>query len=757
MENDKQDWGKAYRQLADLITTKVPEIKHVDLYHEQEQLIDEKGEWIPFPFPAVFLEFNFNATDMAEGRQLLNVDIAVRLAVETLDDTHKGSIGRERALKFIDLLRKLHEALHMSEGDDFGPMTRTGMAKHAAPPYMVFYSQTYATTILDYGGTRNYDEVEDLPLKIEPRGGPGGLSEDFVLVRNTDDSYSVEVPNGTIHTLSDVNHIDSDGNVAPRPAMTPFVATRCIVPEPGTVRNSDASYNDTVEPGGELVLADVDHVDSDGNVAPRPAMTPFVATRCPAPQAARALDADGATVLTIPSGETLPLPPIMLPYRRKSDGAGQFDLVRDALFTGTQLFPRNLTLPRMVVTRSDGTTPVAYADVIDPVAVMPKQPVKNSLGHTVSEHEVGLNGSATDGLLITTTGGVPVLNVPSGEMVSLPQSKIKYTTAAGSTAETTPSNTGLSGAHLEPAYTVPRITIYAADGVTPIAYRDITNPNYTTPANQAPVMRQFTTAGTWTEPTDPRYQGAWWVLVAGGGGGAAGRNSTNTRNAGGSGGGGCVVTVWVPKGSGPLNYLPGAGGIGGVGTLVAGAAGGDTTLGGYVAKGGSGGVSATSTPANTGLASGCLPAYGPFSWQGGARIVGSATTGGSGLNGMNGTNAAPAGGAGGGWSLAGGATTGGAGGGVYYGGVLVAGPAGGAINSAGPNGANNAALIEIMGLLATIGIGTAGAGGGAGGKGGDGGLYGAGGGGGGSQNDTTLGNLNGGNGAQGCLVCLEVY
>lgn len=234
MHNEKQDWGKAYQQIAELITQKVPEIQHVDLYHGQEQLIDDDGNWIPFKCPAVFLEFTFTPEDIGERRQLLNAEITVRLAYETLSDSNKGSMGQERALKFIALMRKINEALHCAEGDDFGPMSRTGQNKHEAPPYMIMWSQTYSTVILDYSATQRYGELEDVPLEIEQGGGPAPAPSDLVVVRNSDGTYSVELDPGELHVLPNVTHTNSDGLPVTLPAMTPFVATACPTsPPPG--------------------------------------------------------------------------------------------------------------------------------------------------------------------------------------------------------------------------------------------------------------------------------------------------------------------------------------------------------------------------------------------------------------------------------------------------------------------------------------------------------------------------------------------
>lgn len=167
MDNDKQNWGEAYKELATLITTKVPAIKHVDLYYGQEQMVDSDGNWIPFPAPAVFLEFNaLDVKDVGNRVQHITMEVGVYLCYETTDDTHRGSIGQARALAFVGLLRDLHAALHCADGQHFSPLSRTGINRVDAPPVWMFYRQAYTTVIVDYGGTLNYQEEDTPPLEL---------------------------------------------------------------------------------------------------------------------------------------------------------------------------------------------------------------------------------------------------------------------------------------------------------------------------------------------------------------------------------------------------------------------------------------------------------------------------------------------------------------------------------------------------------------------------------------------------------------
>lgn len=224
-----QDWGEAYKDLCALLRTKVPELKHIDLYYGQEQMIDADGNWLPFKSPAVFIQFQAAAVnDLGDLAQELMMDITFYLYVETVQDTNDTSAGQERALQFIGLMRKLHQALHNASGDHYSPLSRVGLNKVDAPPYVQMYGQVYRCVMIDNSASRQWpmpDAGVGLPLEVDPFP-VGGPTSELVLVRNSDDSYHVELAFGTVlHVLPDVTHTDSDGSPRVLPGMTPMVCT----------------------------------------------------------------------------------------------------------------------------------------------------------------------------------------------------------------------------------------------------------------------------------------------------------------------------------------------------------------------------------------------------------------------------------------------------------------------------------------------------------------------------------------------------
>jgi hypothetical protein len=291
------------------------------------------------------------------------------------------------------------------------------------------------------------------------------------------------------------------------------------------------------------------------------------------------------------------------------------------------------------------------------------------------------------------------------------------------------------------------------------------------PVAPANVLREYTTGGSWSKPTDASFQGVWvFAAGAGGSGGAGNLVSSNTAIAGGAGGGGgSIVRRWIPAASllTTETYAIGAGAAG-VATGNGGT-GGATLFGLHAeAKGGSGGADGTTATSTAGGAGGNallnVPIASGTSISGGVGGIGRQTGATTGTAGM--TTTAGAGGGGGGGRTTTVVGNGNQGGGCYNNGSLTAGGAGGIANGGnGTAGANDIYLDPFLGLVtSTIGIGTSG-GGGAGntgasavaGSGAAGGRA-AGGGGGGSQSNGAGGTRGAsGAGGDGFLLVYEVF
>ena len=354
-----QDWGEAYKELCVLIKEKVPEVKHIDLYYGQDQFVEQDGNWNPFPCPAVLLSFKAaQVRDLGDNTQELHMDITMYLYLETVQDTHHGSAGQRRAMEFVGLMRKLHTNMHGVSGEHFSPLSRVDMAQKAdAPPYAYVFGQTYRCVLLDNSTSKQYNfrDPGTLGLEITPHDAPPAPVGRLVVVRNTDNSYSVAVEAPTEHLLPDVTHTDSNGLPAVRPAMTPFVATTCPVPPP-----------------------------------------------------AQLVDSEGSLIMLIPPGAVAPVPPGGL-YFEDASGILQPITGVPLVLVGDQLFLQ-WSPSRFRVLKSNGSTLYAARDVLSPSVIVPKMPVRNSLNTQISEHEVGDPGIAGDSMITrpdASTFGLP--------------------------------------------------------------------------------------------------------------------------------------------------------------------------------------------------------------------------------------------------------------------------------------------------------------------------------------------------------------
>lgn len=103
------------------------------------------------------------------------------------------------------------------------------------------------------------------------------VTEGFGSVTNSDATYNATVNVSETLVLPDITHTDTDGTPTTLPAQTPMVCTPAVC-SGADVTNSDNTYSAHINDGDTLVLSDVPNVDSTGDTVMTPAMTPFVAT-----------------------------------------------------------------------------------------------------------------------------------------------------------------------------------------------------------------------------------------------------------------------------------------------------------------------------------------------------------------------------------------------------------------------------------------------------------------------------------------------
>ena len=121
-----QNWTELYKELAAKITGQLPEVRWVDLWHNQINFLEDEH---PFPTPAVFLSFRSrNIEDLGFKVQKVQLQVDCFLYYETFLDTFEGAYNKDGALQFIETLDHLHALLHGTEGKQYYSMRRTAFA-----------------------------------------------------------------------------------------------------------------------------------------------------------------------------------------------------------------------------------------------------------------------------------------------------------------------------------------------------------------------------------------------------------------------------------------------------------------------------------------------------------------------------------------------------------------------------------------------------------------------------------------------------
>ena len=118
-------WKDLYKEIAELITKNCPDVKWVDLWHNQISFMEEEH---PFDTPAVFLDFRIlDVIGLGGHQQQLEAQVGMYVFYETFLDTFDNAYNQDDALDFLELLTALQEHFHGSSGTHYSEMSRTGL------------------------------------------------------------------------------------------------------------------------------------------------------------------------------------------------------------------------------------------------------------------------------------------------------------------------------------------------------------------------------------------------------------------------------------------------------------------------------------------------------------------------------------------------------------------------------------------------------------------------------------------------------
>lgn len=152
-----QNFQSLYKELADILTDGIPEIRWVDLWNSQVYNLEDEH---PFPTPAVFLAFRTNQTaDVGNKVQQVRMQVDVFVFYETFLDTFKDAYNQQDALAFLDIMDKINALLHASSGENYSSMRRIAFSPVDTGGSGNLWSITYETELMDYSAIKNYQDI----------------------------------------------------------------------------------------------------------------------------------------------------------------------------------------------------------------------------------------------------------------------------------------------------------------------------------------------------------------------------------------------------------------------------------------------------------------------------------------------------------------------------------------------------------------------------------------------------------------------
>lgn len=144
----------------------LPEIKHVDLWHDQ---VDYLSEEHPFPTPAVFFGFTtLNVSDNGELMQTTDLQVDIYVFYETFADTYNGAKLQGEALEFLDLLLMIGLMFHGRTGEHFHQMRRSGTFRQESGGSGNLYRMQFQTNVSEFSALNlhNHIMVEDRDMEL---------------------------------------------------------------------------------------------------------------------------------------------------------------------------------------------------------------------------------------------------------------------------------------------------------------------------------------------------------------------------------------------------------------------------------------------------------------------------------------------------------------------------------------------------------------------------------------------------------------
>jgi hypothetical protein len=143
--------GTFYETIMHRITSKMPDVKHFDMYFGQD-LPDEEGKVQPFIRPAVFFEYNpIEWVSLGNKKQAADITFKLRLFADVIQEIAKNQTPAIRNLghKHLIMLDNMHYHMQGFSGDGFNSISRIGLDPYRPNGIMMGHDMTFKTRLTD--------------------------------------------------------------------------------------------------------------------------------------------------------------------------------------------------------------------------------------------------------------------------------------------------------------------------------------------------------------------------------------------------------------------------------------------------------------------------------------------------------------------------------------------------------------------------------------------------------------------------------
>lgn len=161
-----QNFVELYKELADKLTNNIDAIRWIDLWNSQVYNLESEH---PFPAPAIFLAFRSNNMQDAGNKvQFVKTQIDVFVFYETFLDTFKGAYNQAEALEFLNIMDKVNQALHGSQGESYSSMRRVSYSPIDTGGSGNLWNIVYECEMVDYSANKEYLEGGFADVQVQP-------------------------------------------------------------------------------------------------------------------------------------------------------------------------------------------------------------------------------------------------------------------------------------------------------------------------------------------------------------------------------------------------------------------------------------------------------------------------------------------------------------------------------------------------------------------------------------------------------------